>query len=144
MLVIQIRLGRVSRETKFALSGFVDVLNMHKGGVSMVRQQYTDDSLVSRVGMRIRKLRKEQGVSLRDFGKRAGLHPFHVMTIELGQLAANTRTLRAIAKALGVEPLDLLNHDPDRDDLGFIIELMRKQPEVVQRIKLKVRPLVEN
>ncbi|MBK9267045.1 MAG: helix-turn-helix transcriptional regulator [Polyangiaceae bacterium] len=110
----------------------------------MLRQQYAEDSLVVRVGKRIRKLRKERGLSLRDFGKIAGVHPFHVMSIELGQLAANTRTLRAIAKALDVAPLDLLNHDTENDDIGHIVEMMRRQPECVRKIMLKVRPLVEN
>ncbi len=110
----------------------------------MIRQQYAEDSLVFRVGMRIRKLRMEQGVSLRDFGKRAGVHPFHVMAIELGQLAANTKTLRSIAKALGVAPLDLLNCDPENDDMGQIIELMRRDPDCVQKIMRRVKPLVEN
>lgn len=107
-------------------------------------QQYAEDSLVVRVGMRIRKLRMEQGLSLRDFGARAGVHPFHVMAIELGQLAANTKTLRLIAEALGVEPLDLLNHDIDRDDIGHLVELMRTQPESVGKIMQRVRPLVQN
>lgn len=110
----------------------------------MLRRQYEENSLVFRVGMRIRKLRNEQGFSLRDFGKLSGVHPFHVMAIELGQLAANTKTLRSIANALGVAPLDLLNHDPENDDMGHLVELMRKQPDYVQKIKLKVRPLVEN
>jgi transcriptional regulator with XRE-family HTH domain len=110
----------------------------------MLRQQFAEDSLVVRVGMRIRKLRMEQGISLRDFGKHAGVHPFHVMAIELGQLATTTKTLRAIAKALGVAPLDLLNHDPANDDLGQIVELMRKQPDCVQKLMIKVKPLVEN
>ncbi len=94
--------------------------------------------------MRIRKLRTEQGRSLREFGKHAGVHPFHVMAIELGQLAANAKTLRAIAKALGVAPLDLLNHDSENDDMGHIVELMRKQPDCIRKIMLKLRPLVEN
>lgn len=110
----------------------------------MLRRQYEENSLVFRVGIRIRKLRNEQGVSLRDFGKLSGVHPFHVMAIELGQLAANTKTLRSIAKGLGVAPLDLLNHDVENDDMGHIVELMRKNPEYVQKITLKVRPLVEN
>jgi transcriptional regulator with XRE-family HTH domain len=110
----------------------------------MLRQQYSEESLVVRVGMRIRKLRLEQGKSLRDFGKLAGVHPFHVMAIELGQLAANTKTLRAIATALGVAPLDLLNHDPENDDMGHIVELMRKQQDCVEKIRNKVTPLVEN
>lgn len=110
----------------------------------MLRQQYEDGSLVVCVGMRIRKLRMEQGHSLRNFGKMAGVHPFHVMAIELGQLSANTKTLRAIANALGVTSLDLLNHDVENDDIGHIVELMRKRPDYVEKIKLRVKPLVEN
>jgi XRE family transcriptional regulator, regulator of sulfur utilization len=110
----------------------------------MLRQQYADDSLVVRVGERIRKLRNEKGISLRNFGKLAGVHPFHVMAIEQGQLAANTKTIRAIAKALGVAPIDLLNHDTENDDVGHLVELMRKHPEYVQKIMLRVKPLVEN
>lgn len=108
----------------------------------MLRREYAEDSLVFRVGMRIRKLRIEQGVSLRDFGKMAGVHPFHVMAIELGKLSANIRTLRSIAKALGVTPLDLLN--AENDDMGHLMELMRKRPEFVQKIKVRVKSLVEN
>lgn len=110
----------------------------------MLRQHYAEESLVVRVGMRIRRLRIERGISLRQFGRRSGVHPFHVMAIELGQLAANAKTLRSIAKGLGVAPLDLLNHDTENDDLGHLVELMRKQPDCVRRIMLKVRPLVEN
>ena len=123
---------------------FTDARDSSIHGGCMLRRQYADDSLVVRVGVRIRKLRMEQGTSLRNFGKRAGVHPFHVMAIELGQLAANAKTLRSIANALGVAPLDLLNHDTENDDMGHIIELMRKDPEYVQKIKLKVQPLVEN
>lgn len=110
----------------------------------MLRRQYAEDSLVIRVGMRIRKLRIERGLTLRDFGMRAGVHPFHVMAIELGQLATTTRTLQAIAKGLGVAPVDLLNHDAEHDDVGYIVELMRKQPGCVQQIMLRVKLLVEN
>lgn len=110
----------------------------------MLRQQYADDSLVARVGIRIRKLRAARGISLRDFGKLAGVRPFHVMAVELGKLSANTTTLTAIAKALGVAPLDLLNHDPENDDLGHIIEMMRKNPDCIPKILLRIKPLVEN
>jgi transcriptional regulator with XRE-family HTH domain len=105
----------------------------------MLRQQYAEDSLVVRVGMRIRKLRMEQGMSLRNFGKMAGVHPFHVMAIELGQLAANTKTLRTIAKGLGVAPIDLLNHDCENDDAGAVVELMRKHPALVQEIMSRIK-----
>ncbi len=110
----------------------------------MLRKEYAEESLVIRVGMRIRKLRIERGMSLRDFGARAGVHPFHVMAVELGQLAATTTTLRAIAKALGVTPVDLLNWDAENDPIGHILEIMRKDPDCVRKIMRWVKPLVEN
>lgn len=104
----------------------------------------TDESLIKGVGQRIRKLRTERDLSLREFGKLAGVHPFHVMAIELGQLAANTKTLRAIAAALEVTPADLLNHDTDNDDVGAIVEMMRTDPRVVTIVRNRVTPLVVN
>ncbi len=100
------------------------------------RKEYPYDSLVGQVGRRIRVLRNGAGVSLRDFGKLAGLHPFHVMAIELGQLAANTKTLGAIAKALGVATFDLFT-DVDSDD-GFIIEFLRNHPGRVKELKTQL------
>jgi transcriptional regulator with XRE-family HTH domain len=81
--------------------------------------------------MRIRALREQQSLTLRAFGERAGVHPSHVMAIELGQLAANSETLRAIAVGLGVTSADLLNHGAEPDDLGGIVELLRQQPALV-------------
>ncbi|MBK9258427.1 MAG: helix-turn-helix transcriptional regulator [Polyangiaceae bacterium] len=96
------------------------------------------------MGARIRKLRMEQGLSLRDFGKQACVHPFHVMAIKLGQLATNIKVLRAIAKALGIASLDLLNCDTANDDIGHLVELIRNRPDCVRKVMLKVRPIVEN
>jgi len=104
----------------------------------MLRRQYAEDSLVIRVGMRIRKLRIERGLTLRDFGLRAGVHPFHVMAIELGQLATTTKTLQAIAKGLGVAPVDLLNHDAEHDDVGYIVEKIRQDPDVLRLVNAKL------
>lgn len=105
------------------------------------RTIYATDSLVARVGVRIRKLRLEQDLSLREFGQRAGVHPFHVMAIELGQLATTAKTLRSIATALGVSPADLLNHGGDGEDLGQIAELLRKRPETIKTVLVQVRRL---
>jgi transcriptional regulator with XRE-family HTH domain len=96
--------------------------------------KYNEDSLVVRVGARIRALRTERGLSLRDLGKVAGVHSFHVMAVELGQLAATTKTLQAIAGALGVTPADLLNVDAETDDAGAVLEFMRRDPSRVAEV----------
>ncbi len=96
-------------------------------------RQPTDEQLIIAVGQRIRQLRTERGHSLREFGKRSGVHPFYVMAIELGQLAANTRTLRAIANALDVRPVDLLN--VLNCDLEFIVEKLRTDPAAISTVR---------
>lgn len=106
----------------------------------MLHKQYAENSLVVRVGMRIRKLRIEQKLSLRKLGALSGVHPFHVMAVELGQLAATTKTLKGIARGLGLTALDLLNCDSKHDDIGYIIEAMRTRPECVEQIRRMVKP----
>lgn len=108
-----------------------------------MKKTHPENSLVVHVGRRIRELRLEQGISLRNFGNRSGVHPFHVMAIELGQVAANARTLRSIATALGVTSSDLLNHDVE-SDLGAILETMRLRPETIHVVHERVRILVQN
>jgi transcriptional regulator with XRE-family HTH domain len=100
-------------------------------------RQLKDIPLIEGVGQRIRALRTERGLSLREFGKQADVHPFHVMAIELGQIATNTETLRSIAIALDVAPMDLLNHNAHEEDndLGAILELMRTRPETIQTVR---------
>jgi ribosome-binding protein aMBF1 (putative translation factor) len=93
----------------------------------------TEEQFIIAVGQRIRKLRSEHGYSLREFGKRSGVHPFHLMAIELGQLAANTRTLRAIANGLDVRLMDLLNTGDD--NLEFIVEAMRTNPMALESVR---------
>jgi transcriptional regulator with XRE-family HTH domain len=105
------------------------------------RAFYPHETLTAQVGMRIRALRNEQGIPLREFGKLAGVHPFHVMAVELGQASANIRTLAAIAKALGVTPADLLNRREDVREQ--IVELLRRNPEMVPGVLAKVKPMAE-
>jgi transcriptional regulator with XRE-family HTH domain len=112
-----------------------------QNGRIMLRRHYAEDSLVFRVGMRIRRLRLERRLTLRDFGKLAGVHPFHVMAIELGQSAATTKTLQSIANALGVAPVDLLNCDIENDDMAYIVERMRQDPEAQRMLIAKLQGL---
>jgi transcriptional regulator with XRE-family HTH domain len=102
---------------------------------------YPPDSLVAQVGRRIRALRNERGVSLRAFGEAAGVHPFHVMAIELGQLSTSTKTLGLIAKELGLSSTDLLNHASDASHIEAIFELLRQHPALVAPTLQKVRRL---
>jgi Zn-dependent peptidase ImmA (M78 family)/DNA-binding XRE family transcriptional regulator len=60
------------------------------------------------IGTRIRALREELGVQAQELGSRVGLDPSAVSNIERGKRKVKSDELAAIAKALGVSPLAIL------------------------------------
>jgi transcriptional regulator with XRE-family HTH domain len=52
----------------------------------------------------LRRLRVEQFLSQAELARRAGLHALTITRLEAGAAAPTTRTLRALAEVLGVEP----------------------------------------
>lgn len=62
-----------------------------------------------------------------------------VTRVELGQLMLTARMLRRFARALRVQPFDLLNHDTDLDDLGYLIEIMRQNPKMVRVVRRRIK-----
>src|ERR687886_635107 len=52
----------------------------------------------------LRRLRLEQFLSQAELARRARLHPLTITRLEAGATAPSTRTVRALAQALGVEP----------------------------------------
>lgn len=55
----------------------------------------------------LRQLRLDRFLSQAELGRRAGLHALTVTRLESGASAPTTRTVRALATALGVEPREL-------------------------------------
>jgi transcriptional regulator with XRE-family HTH domain len=55
----------------------------------------------------LRRLRIERFLSQRELARQAGLHAITLVRLEAGGTAPSTRTVRALAAALGVEPRDL-------------------------------------
>ena len=55
----------------------------------------------------LRRARLERFLSQAELARRAGVHPLTVTRLENGTTAPSTRTLRALAEALSVEPGDL-------------------------------------
>jgi transcriptional regulator with XRE-family HTH domain len=55
----------------------------------------------------LRRLRVERFLSQAELARRAGLHALTVTRLEAGMTAPTTRSLRALAQALEVEPGDL-------------------------------------
>jgi transcriptional regulator with XRE-family HTH domain len=59
-------------------------------------------------GAKLRRLRRERAMSLRDLGERSGIAFDTINRLELGKQDAQARTLRALAAALDVEPPELM------------------------------------
>jgi transcriptional regulator with XRE-family HTH domain len=55
----------------------------------------------------LRRLRVERFLSQRELARQAGLHAITLVRLEAGGTAPSTRSVRALAAALGVEPRDL-------------------------------------
>ncbi len=57
---------------------------------------------------KLRELREERALSMRDLAERSGVTHQTIYRIENGQRQAQPRTVRHLAEALGVEPRELL------------------------------------
>ncbi len=62
-------------------------------------------------GERIRQLRQERALSLRELGEMTGVAFDTINKLELGKREAQPRTIRKLAEALGVEPKELMKGD---------------------------------
>jgi len=59
----------------------------------------------------LRRLRVDRFLSQRELARRAGLHAVTLTRLESGARSPSTRSVRALATSLGVEPRDLTTPD---------------------------------
>jgi transcriptional regulator with XRE-family HTH domain len=59
----------------------------------------------------LRRLRLERFFSQAELARRSGVHALTITRLESGRTAPSTRTVRALAEALGVEPGALARPD---------------------------------
>ena len=59
------------------------------------------------IGMQLKKLRKQTGLSVKELADRAGVSQSYIYAIESGTRGANATKLSSIAQALGVPVADL-------------------------------------
>jgi len=93
---------------------------------------------VAQIGARVQFLRFERGLSMRELADLAGCSPVGIMQIEHGRAAMTLGTMRKLARALNVQPFDLLNHDTHTSDVGWFVETMRHDPKLVRRMRIKL------
>ena len=98
----------------------------------MPKQASRNTNLATQVGARILVLRMERGFTLRKLAEAADCSLTTVCNIESGISGGTTTILRRIALALRVKPFDLFNVDTHTDDVGYVIERMRKDPDALR------------
>jgi transcriptional regulator with XRE-family HTH domain len=59
----------------------------------------------------LKRLRQEQALSLRDLARRSGVAYDTINRLELGKQDAQSRTIRRLAEALGVQPKELMKRE---------------------------------
>jgi transcriptional regulator with XRE-family HTH domain len=64
---------------------------------------------------RLKELRRERVLSLRELEERSGITYATIWRIEDGRQGAHPRTIRKLAEALGVDPSELIRGGDDRD-----------------------------
>ncbi len=65
-------------------------------------------AFVNKFGANVRALREEQELSQEELAAKAKLHRTHISLIERGGRQAGLETIEALAKALKVQPGDLM------------------------------------
>jgi len=90
------------------------------------------NKLASQIGARIRVLRMERGLSVRKLAEVSKCSIQGICNVESGLSGGSMMTLQKIARALKVEVFDLFNVDTQTDDIGYIIENMRQDPEILR------------
>lgn len=58
--------------------------------------------------MKLRNIREQKFFSIRDLAKATGLSKTTIVELETGRRSAHPGTVRKLAKALGVEPQELV------------------------------------
>lgn len=92
-----------------------------------------DRDLAIVIGKRVRALRVEKNLSLKDLAAKSGVAQSALVEAEKGTSFATVVTLDKLAQAFGVTPADLVNGT--EDDIGYLVETMRTNPKTIQFVK---------
>jgi len=99
------------------------------------------DEIVKRLGERLRKLRKERGLSQDQLAELSGLHTNYVGQVERGEKNLTIETLQKVVEGLGVSFEELFRYlgpMKKKDALGEIVELLAERSSQDQEMALRV------
>ena len=91
------------------------------------------------LGNRIRELREQLGISLREFAKRLGATPAHVSDIELGRRNPSDELLQKMSSMLGESAEELRKYDTRAP-----VEELKRRIDIDPRYGFALRTLAEN
>lgn len=74
--------------------------------------QKVNQDLIDKFGQRVREVRKDRGLTMREFAKKSGIPLSQISRIELGQVNTTINTAGILAKTLDV-PLVHLFQEKD-------------------------------
>ncbi|MCZ8514343.1 helix-turn-helix transcriptional regulator [Paenibacillus filicis] len=103
------------------------------------------DNILKLVGIKIRELRKERGLSQEQLGEKAGFHFSYIGGIERAEKNISLLNLEKIAIALGVGVHELFSYSRNLKDISRtketdirdILDLMLQQePKDIRRAKI--------
>jgi transcriptional regulator with XRE-family HTH domain len=95
------------------------------------------------LGQRVRRLRRQQGLSVRELAERAGINKDTVVKMEKGHTPTYS-TLGRVCDALGVSVVHLLRPEADEDDGVPLVRVhSRRGEERVPRSRVEIDPLSE-
>jgi transcriptional regulator with XRE-family HTH domain len=87
------------------------------------------------IGKNVKRLRKEQRYTQTEIARQCGVTPAAISAIEAGDFAPSTALLIKIARALGVEPGELLKEEP--------VPLAESLAELLARLGAKSQHLAD-
>lgn len=79
--------------------------------------------------LRIKEIRMERQMTQRQVADLAGMSVSYYTEIELGKKTLNARRLEAIAKALRVQPADLIIDERDTEQQQLLREIKKLTPD---------------
>jgi transcriptional regulator with XRE-family HTH domain len=102
----------------------------------MVASRAGSPSLTRRLGARINALREEAGLTQESVAWACGIPKAHLSRIEHGERLPSIPVLFALAKQIGVEPVDLVGFDL-RKPRAALLEAARRGDGEAARLALK-------
>ncbi|MCL5674492.1 MAG: helix-turn-helix transcriptional regulator [Candidatus Omnitrophica bacterium] len=100
------------------------------------------------IGIRIRELRKERGLSQENLAERAHLHPTYISSVERGERNISLESIKKIADGLDIKIKDLFITQGGFHKTYVLAEkvadyLKTKNPEEVEKAEKIVKAILE-